>query len=513
MENKINNLCSSESYKNAEKIYTKLKNIDLFKNLHRGDNVHDISIESKQLLQHFNTIVQRYMCEFTQFPSLFKTDTLIDINDLVRGDDKTCYSNGLRLKILINPNNDIIDDMDIVNRPNEKYIEIINELVKTSYDGNFVSILKKYFLNEKLRFINIELSIISEYIGGYPARSNHANTLLIDLYKRTIEHFESYGSVPIVDVIDENMIGILKTIGLNVIDKNDPDNGGLRYYSVKDVYKNSELLNNEYGPGLLGPQKINEEFLMKNTGEPILESESQLNIIGYCVAWCLLYVRLRANFPDITSPANSDINKHSFILILSMYGIDLENYYNKNPVIDQNVHNLVRNFALSVIYSLFQNEDVKEIIREGNDKELYDPPINIIDDMDIQDDFPYKFLERPLVKLDNKLLSYSEWRAQQEIENDPENIKKELLEMDTDIRMRSFNLIQYRIIEDQKRKNKLRLIKNNEALKYIGYDKKKEGVYNVDPTIAAKLMKRKIRSRRKNPKLRIKRKTTATKRR
>ena len=110
MENKINNLCSSESYKNVEKIYTKLKNIDLFKNLHQGDNVHDISIESKQLLQHFNTIVQIHMCEFTQFPSLFKTDTLIDINHLIRGDDKTCYSNGLRLNILTNPNNTIIDD-------------------------------------------------------------------------------------------------------------------------------------------------------------------------------------------------------------------------------------------------------------------------------------------------------------------------------------------------------------------------------------------------------------------
>jgi hypothetical protein len=140
---------------------------------------------------------------------------------------------------------------------------------------------KVYELSKKKRFIMIKISLI---VGG---QYTHANVVLIDCKDSSIRRFEPYG---ISDVDNESDID-------NIIEENISKilNKKMKYYKPNEYLDLSkfQLVSND------GDNNY------KKLGDPG----------GYCLAWCIWYIELKLNNPDVSEEeliikATEKINKY-----------------------------------------------------------------------------------------------------------------------------------------------------------------------------------------------------------
>lgn len=159
---------------------------------------------------------------------------------------------------------------DILNIGNRYLYPLIPSVILWR-DKNLHYINKDLFkliknLSKEKRFIMIKISLI---VGG---QYTHANVILIDLKDSTIRRFEPYG---ISDVGDEYHLDklILENVS-EILGKK------MKYYKPNEYLDLSkfQLVSNDG----------NNEY--RKTGDPG----------GYCLAWCIWYVELKINNPDIT---------------------------------------------------------------------------------------------------------------------------------------------------------------------------------------------------------------------
>jgi len=159
---------------------------------------------------------------------------------------------------------------DILNIGNRFLYPLIPSVILWK-DKNLHYINKDLFkliddLSKEKRFIMIKVSLIVS--GQY----THANVILIDLQDSSIRRFEPYG---ISDVGDEyHLDNIILDNVSNILNKK------MKYYKPNDYLDLSkfQLVSNDN----------NNEY--RKTGDPG----------GYCLAWCIWYIELKINNPDIT---------------------------------------------------------------------------------------------------------------------------------------------------------------------------------------------------------------------
>jgi ankyrin repeat protein len=126
------------------------------------------------------------------------------------------------------------------------------------------SILKNLFKSKK-RFYMIKITLIIN------SQFTHANILLIDIQNLSVRRFEPYG---ISDVNDEIFLDrMLGELISKILNKK------IKYYRPGDYLK-----------GLRFQSISNDgDSSLKKTGDPG----------GYCLAWCLWYIELKLNNPDV----------------------------------------------------------------------------------------------------------------------------------------------------------------------------------------------------------------------
>jgi len=131
--------------------------------------------------------------------------------------------------------------------------------------------IKKCFDSKKIEYIMLKLSII------ITSNSTHANIIIIDKKRLTVERFEPYGIVPqfnsddLDDFIKSNLLPVC-----------------LKYYKKDFTYLTPSELNNN-----VGFQAISNDgsSMVKKMGDPL----------GYCLAWTLWYLELRVENKNISS--------------------------------------------------------------------------------------------------------------------------------------------------------------------------------------------------------------------
>lgn len=127
------------------------------------------------------------------------------------------------------------------------------------------TIIEKLSHDKKLRFIMIKISLIVS------TEFTHANMIIIDLKDNSVRRFEPYG---ISDVNDEEYLDtLLKDNISNALNKK------VKYYRPNDYLEITKF------------QSVSNDHMndYRKSGDPM----------GYCLAWCLWYVELKINNPDI----------------------------------------------------------------------------------------------------------------------------------------------------------------------------------------------------------------------
>jgi ankyrin repeat protein len=126
--------------------------------------------------------------------------------------------------------------------------------------------LKKLLFNKNIRFIMLKLTLITDL-------GTHANIIIYDKQKNTLERFEPYGVVPYLD--SNELDEMLEKWGKDVLNA--------KYWSPKDIFKNI---------GNIGFQTISNDSKQESRklGDPA----------GYCLAWTFWYLEMRINNPEVT---------------------------------------------------------------------------------------------------------------------------------------------------------------------------------------------------------------------
>lgn len=130
---------------------------------------------------------------------------------------------------------------------------------------NLKFLLKKCIASPKIRFIILKLTLITSSTG------THANIIIYDKIKNTLERFEPYGVIPYLE--SNQLDKFIENMGREYI------NANLKYYSPKDIF------------GTIGFQTISNDsnVEVKNIQDPV----------GFCLSWTFWYLEMRVNNPDI----------------------------------------------------------------------------------------------------------------------------------------------------------------------------------------------------------------------
>lgn len=195
----------------------------------------------------------------------------------------------------------------------------------------------------KYRYIYFKVTfIISD-------NSGHANIVLYDKQKNTLERFDSYGHVPFQESNDLDVF--LKSYFGELLPK-------FIYYTPKDIFGDS-----------LGFQALSKDdkIFVKKTGDPA----------GYCLAWTIWYIEQRVQNPDV-HPKDIIMNARDMIM-----SSNKEN--KKNIFID-----FIRNYS-----RILTDEKVNVYRKAGIDKEYdYDLVLRPSDQDRLQ-----KYLSGVLMKI------------------------------------------------------------------------------------------------------------------
>ncbi len=127
------------------------------------------------------------------------------------------------------------------------------------------SIVSKLSKDNKIRFIMIKISLIVSI------QFTHANMIMIDLKDNSVRRFEPYGINAVND--EEYLDNYLKENISEALNKK------VKYYRPNDYLEITKFQS-------VSNDNVNE---YRKSGDPM----------GYCLAWCLWYVELKVNNPDI----------------------------------------------------------------------------------------------------------------------------------------------------------------------------------------------------------------------
>ncbi len=127
------------------------------------------------------------------------------------------------------------------------------------------SIVSKLSKDSKIRFIMIKISLIVSI------QFTHANMIMIDLKDNSVRRFEPYGINAVND--EEYLDNYLKENISEALNKK------VKYYRPNDYLEITKFQS-------VSNDNVNE---YRKSGDPM----------GYCLAWCLWYVELKVNNPDI----------------------------------------------------------------------------------------------------------------------------------------------------------------------------------------------------------------------
>ncbi len=130
---------------------------------------------------------------------------------------------------------------------------------------NLEFLLKKCLLSSNIRFIVLKLTLVTSPNG------THANVIIYDKVKNTLERFEPYGVIPYLET--NNLNKLIEELGRKYINNN------LKYYTPNDIF------------GTIGFQTISNDssINVKQLGNPV----------GFCLSWTLWYLEMRINNPDV----------------------------------------------------------------------------------------------------------------------------------------------------------------------------------------------------------------------
>ena len=126
-------------------------------------------------------------------------------------------------------------------------------------------LLKKCLVSPKIRYIVLKLTLITS------SNSTHANIIIYDKSKNTLDRFEPYGIIEYLET--DNLNKFIEDFGRKHI------NSKLKYNSPKDIFK---------GIGFQAISNDNQAEV-KNLGDPS----------GFCLAWTLYYLQLKIENPDL----------------------------------------------------------------------------------------------------------------------------------------------------------------------------------------------------------------------
>ncbi|QKF93829.1 ankyrin repeat protein [Fadolivirus algeromassiliense] len=202
---------------------------------------------------------------------------------------------------------------DLVKIYNDYFFEIVPYLIIWR-DSNRYFVhddihyhINKCLVSKNIRFILFKLTLV------ITPNSTHANIILYDKVKNTLERFEPYGVIPYLETnkLDE----FIEQMGRKLINKD------LTYYSPKDIF------------GTIGFQTISNDSRheVKKLADPA----------GFCLSWTFWYLEMRLNNPEIhpseiikqskdkiinTSIADGD---KMFITFIRNYASDLDKQKNQ----------------------------------------------------------------------------------------------------------------------------------------------------------------------------------------
>lgn len=134
-----------------------------------------------------------------------------------------------------------------------------------NYYNNNNNDIVKFINNAKTRFILFKITIITKY------NFTHANILLYDKEKNTIERFEPYGSHVLLN--DDDLNKYIKFIFKDI--KN-----------IQFLYPQIYMNNTKFQ--LISRDSYDDKRKLADPG-------------GYCLAWCFWYIELKMKNPDIDS--------------------------------------------------------------------------------------------------------------------------------------------------------------------------------------------------------------------
>ena len=199
--------------------------------------------------------------------NMIYTYIILERNDLLIPyihKSNTIYKNNLDLITMSNNDKDILGIIRFYfHNFNNWLIHLIIWKDKSNYFiyPELISWLQNY--SKLKRFIYIKLSIIAtNYIQG---NIRHANLILIDNLKKTVERFEPYGEIYFSNCVELNLM----------LEQELANNLGYKFIFIQS-YPGFQIRSDEF------------EEKNKSYGDPG----------GYCLAWCFLYLELKLYYEN-----------------------------------------------------------------------------------------------------------------------------------------------------------------------------------------------------------------------
>jgi hypothetical protein len=302
----INNYSNDIEYILEDKYYIdsqiKIKSIDKIKIIRLN---YDFDIKHFLRKTHYGIFISDYL------HNMIYTRIILERNDILLPYLKTSemvYKNNLNYLLTSNNDKDILG---IIRFYFYNFNNFMPHLIiwkdKTNYfiHSELINLLKIY--SQIKRFVYIKLSIIAT--NKIQGNIRHANLILIDNLKKTVERFEPYGEIYFSNCLEIN----------NVLEK-----------EIANKMKYEYIFTQPY-PGF---QIRSDEFDDKNKsyGDPG----------GFCLAWCFLYLELKIYYEN-------KIKKES-----------IEQYNNSEIIIK-----LINNYIINIFTDDFKN------LKEDKQQNLY----------------------------------------------------------------------------------------------------------------------------------------------
>lgn len=162
----------------------------------------------------------------------------------------------------------------------EPYILFNNRTHKISYPFNNFDHLKKTMKrceSKKKRFIVFPLILTDDIEDLFNV--DHVNIVILDLKKKTVEHFEPYGNIMRYDI----------SLGFDIMIQFEKLSRSIGY----EFIKNSDICPYYYnGPSKYLPGQLDERHM----GWQEFNKKGQK---GYCLAYSLMYMNMRLEKPDL----------------------------------------------------------------------------------------------------------------------------------------------------------------------------------------------------------------------